>query len=367
MNRISISKPIVTKEMLDASYDALQNERLVMGESVFKFEEEFARYIGVDHAVSVSSGTDALILALLALDVKKKNVLTTPFSFVATGTSIVHAGGIPAFADVSAVDFNIDPKEIKGKVDNGTGAAMPVHLFGRPARVDEIQDVAGENVKIVEDAAQAHGAEVHGKKVGSLGDVGCFSFYPTKNMTVGGDGGMVTTNDGRIADDIRKLRDCGRISRYEHDVFGFTSRLNTANAAFGRVQLKHLDGWNERRREIARHYVSKLKDIEQVVLPPMDGKETKSVFHLFTLLCQDRAGLAKHMDAHGIDTAIHYPIPIHLQPIYRNVYGFGPGEYPVAESLADRIISIPMHPGLTDEQVDVVSGHIHDYYLEDDI
>jgi len=347
--------------MLEASYASLRNERLVMGESVFKFEEEFARYVGVDHAVSVSSGTDALVLALLALNVKQKKVITTPFSFVATGTSIVHAGGTPSFADVSAEDYNIDPRMINELVDSHTEAVLPVHLFGRPARIDEIRDAVGKDVKVIEDAAQAHGAELGGKKVGSLGHVGCFSFYPTKNMTVGGDGGMVTTNDKRIADDIRKLRDCGRVSRYEHDVFGFTSRLNTANAAFGRIQLKHLDEWNERRREIAKRYCLRLKGVEQISLPLLDNKDTKSVFHVFPILCNGRSELANHLDAHGIDAAVHYPIPIHLQPIYRETYNYSPGEFPVAEDLADRILSIPMFPGLTNEQVDKICDCIIDF------
>lgn len=362
MSRIPITKPIVTKEMLDASNDALRNERLVMGESVFKFEEEFARYIGVDHAVSVSSGTDALILALLALNVRAREVITTPLSFVATAASVVHAGGTPTFADISDRDYNLDPQEVAGKVLRGTAAVLPVDLYGHPARFDELAESAGDKVKMIEDAAEAHGAMYRGRKAGSLGHVGCFSFYSTKNMTVGGDGGMVTTNDKRVADDIRKLRDCGRVSRYEHDVFGFTSRLNTANAAFGRVQLKHLDEWNERRREIARRYLSKLNDVEQITLAPMDGKDSRSVYHLFTILCQDRNDLAKHLDAEGIDNAIHYPIPIHMQPIYRETYGPKQGKYPIAEDLANRMLSIPMFPGLTDEQVDTVSSCIIDHY-----
>jgi dTDP-4-amino-4,6-dideoxygalactose transaminase len=361
VSRIPITKPIVTKEMLDASNDALRNERLVMGESVFKFEEEFARYIGVDHAVSVSSGTDALILAMIALDVKKKNVLTTPFSFVATGTSIVHAGGIPDFVDVSAIDYNIDPQGLGGKLDNGTGAVLPVHLFGRPAKIDEIRDRVGNDARIIEDAAQAHGAELHGRKVGSLGDVGCFSFYPTKNMTVGGDGGMVTTNDKRVADDIRKFRDCGRVSRYEHDVFGFTSRLNTANAAFGRVQLKHLDEWNERRREIAAQYHRRLRGLARVVLPPMGDQEVRPAFYVFAIRCEDRDALARHLGDNGIESAVHFP-PIHLQPVFREAYGFSPGEYPKAEAAAEHMLSIPMFPGLTAPQVDFVSDKIIEFY-----
>ena len=352
----------MTREMIDASADALANERLVMGESVLRFEEEFARYIGTDHAVSVSSGTDALILALIALDVRDRQVLTTPFSFVATATSIVHAGATPRFADVSYEDYNLGPQMVRSKINKDISVVMVVDLFGNPARVDEIKEAVGPNVRIVEDSCQAHGAAYDGRKCGSIGDVGCFSFYPTKNMTVGGDGGMVTTNDGKLASDVRKLRDCGRVSRYEHDVFGFTSRLNTANAAIGRVQLRHLDEWNERRRTIARRYASKLKGVPGIVLPPMGTKDIKPVFHLFAIQCDDRDALAKHMDSKGIDTAVHYPIPIHLQPVYRAIYGYSGGEFPVSERLSKRILSLPMFPEMTDEQVDHVSEAIIEYY-----
>ena len=361
MNRIPISRPIVTKEMTEAAANALASERLVMGESVFKFEEEFARYIGTDHAVSVSSGTDALILAMIALEVRGRDVLTTPFSFVATATSIVHAGGTPRFADVSKEDYNIDPMAIKTHVDENTCGIMPVDIFGYPARMDEIAEAA-PNVKIIEDACQAHGASYKGKKCGSFNDVGCFSFYPTKNMTVGGDGGMVTTNDERLANDLRKLRDCGRVSRYEHDVFGFTSRLNTANAAFGRVQLRHLDEWNERRRSIARRYASNLKDIDRITLPPMGTRDIKPVFHLFAIRCDDRDALAQHLGENGIDTAVHYPIPIHMQPLYRKTYGYHSGEFPISEQLSTRMLSLPMFPEMTNEQVDRVCEAINEYY-----
>jgi dTDP-4-amino-4,6-dideoxygalactose transaminase len=349
--------------MTEAAANALANERLVMGESMFKFEEEFARYIGTEHAISVSSGTDALILAMMALDVRGRDVLTTPFSFVATGTSIVHAGGTPIFADVSNEDYDIDPLAIEANVNENTGGIMPVDLFGHPARMDEIAEAA-PNVKIIEDACQAHGAVYKGKKCGSFGDAGCFSFYPTKNMTVGGDGGMVTTNDERLADAIRKLRDCGRVSRYEHDVFGFTSRLNTANAAFGRVQLRHLDEWNERRRAIARRYVDNLKDVDGIVLPTMGTKDLKPVFHLFAIRCDTRDVLAKSLGENGIDTAVHYPIPIHMQPAYRNAYEYWGGEFPVSEKLSTQMLSLPMFPEMTNEQVDRVCQVINEHYAQ---
>ncbi len=201
-----------------------------------------------------------------------------------------------------------------------------------------------------------------GKKVGSIGDIGCFSFYSTKNMTVGGDGGMVTTNDKRVADDIRKLRDCGRVSRYVHDVFGFTARLNTCNAAFGRVQLRHLDEWNEKRRSLAKRYAERLKGIEQVILPPLGNENEVPVFHLFAIRCEDRDSLAKHLESKGIESAIHYPVPIHLQPVYRDAFGYSPGEYPNSERMSEHLLSLPMYPGLSNGDVDIVAETVREFY-----
>ena len=359
MAKIPLARPIVTEEMIQAMAQALRDERLVLGESVFKFEEEFARYIGTEHAVSVSSGTDALTLTMLALNVRAREVITTPFSFVATATSVVHAGATPVFADVLQ-DGNIDPAEVMPVRE--TAAVLPVHLYGNPARMDEMIEAAGPKVRIIEDACQAHGASYKGKKCGAWGDAGCFSFYTTKNMTVGGDGGMVTTDDERLANDLRKLRDCGRVSRYEHDVFGFTSRLNTANAAFGRVQLRHLDEWNERRRTIARRYSERLKDVMEIKLPPLEVRDVVPVFHLFVIRCGDRDALAKHLANNGVETAVHYPIPIHLQPVYRDAYGFGRGSYPASERMADTALSLPLFPGMEDEQVDEVCRLVIEHY-----
>jgi dTDP-4-amino-4,6-dideoxygalactose transaminase len=359
MNKIPVASPTLTDEMLEAMTDALRNERMVLGESVFKFEDEFARYIGTDHAISVSSGTDALVLTLMALNVRGGEVITTPFSFVATGNAIVHAGATPIFADASRKDYNMDPAEVLP--NRNTAAVLPVHLYGNPARMDEIREAAGSKVKIIEDACQAHGALYKGMKAGSIGDAGCFSFYATKNMTVGGDGGMITTSDKRLADDLRKLRDCGRISRYIHDVFGFTSRLNTCNAAFGRVQLRNLDAWNERRRAIARRYSEKLKDLPEVILPSLGTKEAVPVFHLYVIQADDRDDLARYLGTKGVDTAVHYPVPIHLQPVYKDAFGFGPGSYPESETLASRVLSLPMFPSLKDEEVDYICEQIHAY------
>lgn len=363
MSKVPFAKPVVDKEMLEAVTNALQNERLVGGESVFKFEEAFAKYCGVKHAVSCSSGTNALQLAFVALEVEDKEVQTTPFSFIATANSVIEAGGRPTFSDASDLDYNMDPAMISKKLTKKTAALLPVHLFGRPCRMDEIMEIASEkDLKVVEDACQAHGSLYKGKKAGSIGDIGCFSFYPTKNMTVGGDGGMITTNDSDIAKTIAKYRDCGRISRYVHDVVGYTSRLNSANAAFGLVQLKRLDGWNEQRRAVAKMYNKHLDGIEEIVLPPMGDKDITPVFHLYAVRCTKRDELAEHLNKNGIEAGVHYPVPIHLQPIYKQLYGFKGGEFPVSEALANEMISLPMFPDMNRDEVKRVSEEVRDFY-----
>lgn len=363
MDNIPQARPEMDREMIEAAAAALQNERLVMGESVFKFEEAFARYIGVKRAVTISSGTDALILALLAVDCRDKEVITTPFSFIATANTVVHAHGTPIFCDVRKDDYNLDASLLSGSLSKKSKAIMPVHLFGHPCDMDEINDMAADRgMMVVEDACQAHGAEYKGKKAGALGDLGCFSFYPTKNMNVGGDGGMVTTDDEDLANLVAKLRDCGRTSRYSHDVMGFTSRLNTSNAAIGLVQLKRLDAWNDRRRSIAKRYHSKLKGIPGIELPPKPSSIKTPVYHCFAVLAERRDELAKHLADQGIATAVHYPIPIHLQPAYSGKTRSRAGDMPVSEALAQSILSIPIFPSMTDEQVDRVCEGIQKFY-----
>jgi len=362
MDNIPQARPEMDQEMIEAASLALQNERLVMGESVFKFEEAFARHTGVKRAVSVSSGTDALILALIAVDCNGKEFVTAPFSFIATANTIVHAHGIPKFCDVKKSDYNIDAALIPKTLTEKTKGIMPVHLFGHPCDMAEINELADDRgLMVVEDACQAHGAEYNGKKAGALGDLGCFSFYPTKNMTVGGDGGMVTTNDEDLANKVAKLRDCGRTSRYSHDVMGFTSRLNTSNAAIGLVQLRRLDVWNERRRTIAKRYHTKLKGVPGIELPPEPSSLKVPVYHCFAILAERRDDLAKYLADAGIATAVHYPIPIHQQPAYKGRTDYKKGDLPVSESLAQSILSIPIFPSMTDDQVDRVCERIHSF------
>jgi perosamine synthetase len=365
MKKIPLAFPIIDDEMIEAAEHALRNERLVMGESVFKFEEEFARYTGTKEAVSTNSGTMALHLILLALRLRKKKVLTTPHSFIATSNAALHAGLKPAFADIDLGRYVIDPAEIKKKMDEDVGAILPVHIYGYPADMDEIIGIGEEyNVPVIEDACQAHGAVYGGKKCGSIGVAGAFSFYSIKNMTVGGDGGMVTTDDEELAELMRMIRDTGRRTKYEHAVIGYTARLNTVNAAIGRVQLRKLDSWNERRRELARIYRKMLSDVEEIVLPPEDDDKRRQVYHLFVIRTKDpvdRDRLISYLREKKIETGIHYPIPIHLQPCYRE-YGFHDGMYPNAELVSKSVISLPMCPLLEEDDVKRVCEEIKAFY-----
>jgi perosamine synthetase len=369
--RIWLAKPILDDEMKEAAIYALQSERFVLGESVHKFEEEFARYCGTRFAVSTSSGTAALSLSLIALGIgaARDEVITSPLSFVASANSIIHAGAAPKFADVNPQTYTIDPNSVLASLANGrTKAIIPVHLYGFPAAMDELREAAHRHkFALVEDACQAHGASYKGGIVGSIGDVGCFSFYPSKNMTVGGDGGMIVTNDDTIAESVNSLRNCGRVkgSNYIHDKVGFTQRLNTVQAAIGRVQLKRLDKWNEMRQGTAAKYDKLLSDLEEVVTPPRGDKDSKPVYHLYVIRCARRDELRAWLGERGVETGIHYPAPIHLQPIYRKMFGFRGGEFPRSEEVCKDVLSIPMHPNLSPDEIEFVSESIHEFYRKE--
>jgi perosamine synthetase len=360
---IPLMRPIVDEEMLQAALFSLQNERLVMGESVYKFEEEFARYCGTRYAVSTASGTAAIQIALQSMGIEESDeIITTPFSFFATSNAVIHAGAQPRFADLENDGFNLDPEKVKPRLTPKTRAIIPVHLYGHPSRMDEFRDLADDKgISIVEDACQAHGAEYDGRRVGSLGHVGCFSFYTSKNMTVCGDGGMIVTNDEQVADTARSFRDCGRASKYTMSRIGYTSRLNTVNAAIGRVQLRRLDRWNESRRRMANLYRRELEGIASVELPPTEAPRETSVYHLFVVRSDRRDQLASHLEKNGVETAIHYPVPIHLQTPYRTRYGYSEGSFPIAERLAGRVLSLPIHPAIIEEEVRTVSRLVRDH------
>ncbi len=366
-SRIPLMRPVIDEEMIEAAVSALRNERLVMGESVHKFEEEFADYCGTKHAISTASGTAALQLALQAMGLKPgDSIVTTPFSFIATANAAVHAGIQPKFADVERSGFNLDPVEVGNRVNSRTKAIIPVHLYGQPARMKEFRDIASEKgVKLVEDACQAHGAEIDGKRAGGIGDVGCFSFYTSKNMTVAGDGGMITTSDDSVAEAAKSLRDCGRESKYVMSRIGYTSRLNTVNAAIGRVQLRRLEQWTQARRELAREYRRRLIDVPGIELPPEERNGTKSVYHLFVIRSKRRDQIAASLEAGGIETGVHYPVPIHLQVPYRRQYGFTEGMFPVSESRAGQVLSLPLYPGLKIDELDYIAQRVREASSQD--
>ena len=338
-----------TSEMEEAAIHALRNESFVGGESVSKFEEEFAEYTGVKHAVSVSSGNSALQISLMALDIADNSKVVTPTnSFIASANCIRMTNAHPILADIDLKDGGIDVSGITQSVD----AIIPVHIYGNPCNFDSVKAFAEEQkIPIVEDACQAHGAVYKNRKVGSLSDVGCFSFYPTKNMTVGGDGGMTTTNNEEIAQKISSIRDNGRKTKNEFDKLGFTMRLNTVNAAIGRIQLKHLDEKNSRRREIVSIYKKNL--VEDCILP--ENENGKSVYHQIVIRHSKRNEIRKGLADNDIGSAIYYETPIHLQPIYQE-YGY---KLPNSEKFSKEVMSLPSYPLLTDEQILVICEHVN--------
>ena len=342
--------PELTKDMENAATDALRNEKFVMGESVFKFEEEFAKYIGTKFAISVNSGNAALQLSLISLGINEKSkVITSTNSFIASANCILMTGAKPVLCDINYDDGNIDIKTTNEKPE----AIIPVHIYGNPCDFDSIKSVSETHkAPIIEDACQAHGATFDHKKVGSIGDVGCFSFYPTKNMTVGGDGGMVTTNNEEIKKQIDSLRDNGRRTRTEHDKLGFTMRLNTVNAAIGRIQLQTLDEKNKRRRELASLYKKFLGD--DCMLD--ENPKGTSVYHQIIIKHQKRDEIFSHLSKNNIGVAIHYPRPIHKQPLYENL-GYS---LPISEKFSNEVLSMPSFPQLKDGDVKIICEKINE-------
>ncbi len=350
-------------EIDQAIQEVLDSTSFILGEMVERFEQEFAEYCQAKYAVGVGNGTDALHLSLRACGVVKGDeVITVPNTFIATVEAITIAGARPAFVDIDPKTYNMDPgrleEYIKLRLQDAGGknklkAIIPVHLYGQPADMDSISEIAKRyGLKVIEDAAQAHGAEYKGRKVGGLGDVSCFSFYPGKNLGAYGDGGAVVTNDEEIATKVRMLRNHGRFKKYEHQFEGFNSRLDAIQAAILRVKLKYLDDWNRSRRKNAEFYNRSLKDVDGVVEPKvLEGM--LPVYHLYVVQIERRDDLQTKLQEVGISTGIHYPIPLHLQPAY-SYLGKGKGDFPVAEDTAKGILSLPMFPELTKQQQEYI-------------
>lgn len=350
---IPIAKPIIGDEEREAVLEVLNSGIIAQGPRVREFELAFSEFTGTEFAIAVNSGTAALHIALLAHDIGRGDeVITTPFTFISTSNSILFTGARPVFVDIEEETFNIDPDRIQERITDKTRALLPVHLYGHPADMRAIMEIAEDHeLLVIEDACQAHGAEFNGKRVGSFG-TGCFSFYPTKNMTTS-EGGMITTDDKRIAERARMLRDHGSRERYIHEILGFNLRMTDISAAIGLCQLRKLPEFNRRRIENAQT-LNRLIHNERIITPRI-RENCKHVFHQYTIrVTDDRDRIVNILNEKGIGTGIYYPIPIHKQKLYKDL-GYNE-TLPVSERLANEVISLPVHPSVTMENLEYISS-----------
>lgn len=351
---INIAKPMIGEEEKAAVMAVLESGQLAQGSVVAEFEEAFADYCGVKHAIATSNGTTALHVALLAHEIGPGDeVVTVPFTFIASANAVVYAGAKPVFVDIDPVSFNIDPDLIEAAITPRTRAIMPVHLFGNPSEMDLIMEIAGRHgLAVIEDAAQAHGTEEGGKRAGSWG-TGCFSFYPTKNITTG-EGGMVTTNDDCVADRARLLRSHGMRVRYYHESLGYNFRMTNIHAAIGMAQMPKLEGFNERRIANAAYLSERLP--QDKVQVPQVRPGTRHVFHQYTvrvLQPLDRDNVRKQLAAAGVGSEVYYPVPVHRQQLYLDL-GYGSQSFPESERASAEVLSLPIHPALTQDDLDTI-------------
>ncbi len=335
----------------------------VLGQELRLFEKEFASFCGAKYAVGTSSGTAALFLALLSLGIGKGDEVIIPdFTFIATAFAVSYTQAKPVFVDIEEDTYNIDIRRIEKAINKRTKAIIPVHIFGQPAKMQEIKQLAkAYNLKVIEDAAQAHGASLRlsgGKwvKVGGIADIGCFSFYPSKNLGAMGDAGAIVTNNKETFDRLLVLRDCGRVTRYEHNIIGYNSRLDTLQAAILRIKLRHLSGWNRLRQQAAVEYNKLLQGIAGVETPFVP-EGVKHVYHVYAVSTKERDRLFNELRNKGIGVIIHYPYPLHLQKAYSRL-GYKQGDFPVAENVCRKIISLPIHPYISKRQLNFVASSI---------
>ena len=352
---IPIAKPVLGREEMEAVRNVFESGILVQGGRTRLFEEEFAEYIGVEHAVAVANGTVALDTALKTLRIGPGDeVVTSAFSFVASSNCVLYQGAKPVFADIDPRTFNIDPLDVAEKITTKTRAIIVVHLFGQPAEIDALKEVAEDHeIALVEDAAQAHGAEYKGRKVGGLGDIGCFSFYATKNMTTG-EGVMMTTNSSELERKARLLRNHGETGKYHHAILGYNYRMSEITAAVGSVQLRKLDKLNEKRRENADLLTRGIEKISGLTAPYVKD-DVRHVFHQYVVRVEggysmERDKLVERLRERGVDVAVHYPTPLYGQRLYREL-GYGKTVCHMAEDASKRVLSLPVHPSVTEEDI----------------
>jgi len=362
----------IEHEVLPMVTEAMTNGAFIGGPQVLGFEKEFAEFCESKYCAGLNSGTDALRFALMAVGVGPGDeVITVPNTFIATTEAISQAGATPVFVDIDERTYNMDPQKLEACLNQRYAhgamrsagrpkAVIPVHLYGQPADMDLILDIAQtHNIKVIEDACQAHGALYKDRKVGSFGSVGCFSFYPGKNLGAYGEGGAIVTQDEEIASKISMIRDHGQAKKYFHDIEGYNGRLDAIQAGVLRIKLRRLSDWNQSRRENAAYYNELLSKVDGVTLP-VEADFASSVYHLYVILVDDRDGLQQFLSDKGIGTGLHYPLPLHLQKAYGHL-GYEDGSFPVTESVAKKLISLPMFPELTREQIEYVAESIKEF------
>ena len=364
MRNIPIAKPLIGDDEINAVISVLKSGMLAHGKEVEAFEKEFAHYLGAKHGIAVANGTAALDVALKALKIGPgEEVITTPFTFIASATSILFQGAKPVFADIDPKTYNLNPNEVLEKITDKTRAILVVHLYGQPANMKVLTEIAEDyNLYLIEDCAQAHGAEFEGRKVGTFGHIAAFSFYPTKNMTTG-EGGMVVTNDDELARRARLIRSHGQAEKYLHVELGYNLRMTNMAGALGRVQLKKLDEWNRVRNENAERLSNGIRRINGLTPPYVDPR-VYHVFHQYVIRVEDdfpmrRDELMTKLRERGIGTAVHYPMPVHHQPLFQKL-GYEKDCCPKAIEASKRVLSLPVHPAMSDEDIAYILETLND-------
>ena len=352
---LKIQYQSIKDEILAAVGHVLETGQFVLGEEVSAFEKEFGSYVDAKHAIALNTGTSGLHLALLAAGIGPGDeVITVPFTFVATAAAIRYTGATPVFVDIDLDSYTMDPALVEKAITPRTKAICPVHLYGQSADLDPILAIAKQRgLKVIEDACQAHGTEYKGRRVGAIGDVGAFSFYPGKNLGAYGEGGIAVTNDDEAARVIRMLRDWGAEKKYYHQLQGFNYRMDGVQGAILRVKLRRLPQWTEARRSHAEAYRKLLADADVVL--PREMPYSRHVYHVYAVRTADRAGLQQHLQDQGVQTGIHYPIPVHLQEAHADL-GYNIGDFPCSEQAANEVLSLPMFPEMTFGQIEAVGA-----------